>query len=112
MILVDKNLHTVLNRQRIDPPSSKAQKAVNFVEELVSQPQTTPNHDPGDPYTPGFVVHHLLKLRVGFLDPYSVYSTLQCTGLSYLARVLTSIPFSLRVNFLDPGFSPSLLYLT
>src|SRR5256885_14705609 len=71
------------------PHRLKLRKQSTSLRELVSQPQTTPNHNPGDPYTPGFVVHRLLKLRVGFLDPYSVYSTLQCTGLSYLAWVLT-----------------------
>jgi len=47
-----------------------------------------PSNDPGHPNPPGFVVYHLFKLRVDSLDPYRVYPTLLCIGLSYLARVL------------------------
>src|SRR5436190_23873440 len=107
MILVDKNLHTVLNKERIDPPSSKAQKAVNFVEGTCL-PTTT---------------QVTLTLRVSSYIIYSSFGlvswtctvcTRPCSAQGYLTwpGFSLSIPFSLWVNFLDLGFSPSLLYLT
>src|SRR3954466_8548718 len=112
MTFVDKNLHTVLNRQRIDPPSSKAQKASTSSRELVYQPQLLP-----------ITTRVTLTLRVSSFIIYSSFGSVSwtctvctrpCSTLGYLTwpGFSLSIPFSLWVNFLDPGFSPLFLCLT
>ena len=64
-----------MDRESI-PPSFEAKKLSTSSKELVSYPNSTPNHDLGDPNTPGFVIYHLFKLRVSFLDLYGMYLTL------------------------------------